>query len=80
MRGVDDLSEPDRILLRALDVHERWTRAALERCSTQQRLILHWLSGQRGAMQVKHVARACSISEQTVSPQLRYLRDAIKDA
>ena len=76
VRGVDDLSEPDRILLRALDVHERWTRAAFERCSTQQRLILHWLSGQRGAMQVKHVARACSISEQTVSPQLRYLRDA----
>jgi DNA-binding transcriptional ArsR family regulator len=76
VRHARELDDPDALLLRALDEHERWTRAALEQCSTQQRLVLYWLSGQRGAVQVKSVARACSISEQTVSPQLRYLRNA----
>lgn len=67
------LDRPDTLLLRALDEHLIRHLARVQQLSWQQRLILDWLSHNDGAVPVKTVARACLISEQTVSPQLRSL-------
>lgn len=67
------LDQPDSLLLRALDEHAIHHLARVQHLSWQQRLILDWLARNRGAVPVKEVARACLISEQTVSPQLRGL-------
>ena len=74
VRDADDLAAPERLVLRAIDAHERFLAPRVEALSPQQRLLFGWLQRRPDAVSVKTIAQACLVSEQTASPQLRAMR------
>ncbi len=70
--SLDELQEP---FMRMLDDLTPYYQARMQWLSPQQRKIVEFLSDCRHAVPVKEIAQRCFISHQTVSSQLKDLRE-----
>lgn len=71
--SLDELVDP---VMRTLDDLTPYYQSRVASLSPQQRKIIHILCDQRNALPVKQIAKRCFASHQTVSSQLRTLKDA----
>jgi DNA-binding MarR family transcriptional regulator len=70
--SLHELVEP---FMRTLDDLTPYYQSRMTRLSYQQRKIIEFLCNQKGAVSVKEIAQRCFLTSQTVSSQLKDLRD-----
>lgn len=69
------LDELVQAFMHTLDTLTPYYQARMTALSAQQRKIMDYLLHYKGAAQVKAIAKACFVTQQTCSGQLKYLRE-----